>query len=72
MKDRLELWVLRAAADDIDPSPLRGLLHLSQAAEYIGDQAQSMVWIIEQEEDVHPILNIALGDSDEVVMKVPV
>ena len=72
MKDRLELWVLRAAADDIDPSPLRGLLHLSQAAEYIGDQAQSMVWIIEQEEDVHPILNIALGDSDEVVMQVPV
>ncbi|HMQ27466.1 MAG TPA: PhoU domain-containing protein, partial [Acidimicrobiales bacterium] len=72
MKDRLELWVLRAAADDIDPSPLRGLLHLSQAAEFIGDQAQSMVWIIEQEEDVHPILNIALGDSDEVIMKMPV
>lgn len=72
MKDRLELWVLRAAADDIDPSPLRGLLHLSQAAESIGDEAQSMVWIIEQEEDVHPILNIALGDSDEVVMQVPV
>ena len=29
MKDRLELWVLRAASNDIDPSPLRGLLHLS-------------------------------------------
>src|SRR5215216_4719540 len=72
MKDRLELWVLRAASGDIDPSPLRGLLHLSQAAESIGDEAQSMVWIIEQEEDVHPILNIALGDSDEVVMQVPV
>ncbi|MEY2456780.1 MAG: hypothetical protein QOK06_1874, partial [Acidimicrobiaceae bacterium] len=27
MKDRLELWVLRAARDDLDPSPLRGLLH---------------------------------------------
>ncbi|MDQ3293604.1 MAG: potassium channel protein, partial [Actinomycetota bacterium] len=39
MKDRLELWVLRAAAQDLDPSPLRGLLHLSQAAEELGDQA---------------------------------
>ena len=72
MKDRLELWVLRAASDKVDPSPLRGLLHLSQAAEEIGVQAQQMVWLIEQREDVHPILGLALGDSDEVVVKVPV
>jgi len=72
MKDRLELWVLRAASDKVDPSPLRGLLHLSQAAEDIGDQAQQMVWLIEQREDVHPILGLALGDSDEVVVRVPV
>ncbi|MBV6508294.1 MAG: hypothetical protein JJLCMIEE_01354 [Acidimicrobiales bacterium] len=72
MKDHLELWVLRAAAQDLDPSPLRGLLHLSQAAEDLGDQAQQMVWLIEQHEDVHPILGIALGESDEVVMRVPV
>jgi len=72
MKDRLELWVLRAASDKVDPSPLRGLLHLSQAAEDIGDQAQQMVWLIEQREDVHPILGLALGDSDEVVIRVPV
>ncbi len=72
MKDRLELWVLRAAVDKVDPSPLRGLLHLSQAAEDIGDQAQQMVWLIEQQEDVHPILGLALGDSDEVVVKIPI
>lgn len=72
MKVRLELWVLRASADDLDPGKLRGLLHLGQAAEDIGDQAQQMVWLIEQEEEVHPILSIALGDSDEVVMRVPV
>lgn len=72
MKDRLEVWVLRAAADDIDPAPLRGLLHLAEAAEDIGDQAQQMVWLIEQHEDVHPILGIALGEADEVVMRVPV
>ncbi len=72
MKDRLELWVLRAGADDLDPSPLRGLLHLSQAAEDIGDAAQQMVWLIEQHEALHPILSIALGESDEVAVKLPV
>src|SRR5437879_4498044 len=39
MKERLELWVLRASQDRIDPSALRGLLHLGQAAEEIGDAA---------------------------------
>ena len=69
MKDRLEIWVLRAASEKADPTPLRGLLHLSQAAEDIGDQAQAMVWLIEKHEDVHPILGLALGDSDEVVVR---
>jgi len=72
MKDRLELWVLRAAAQDLDPSPLRGLLHLSQAAEDLGDQAQQMVWLVEQKEELHPILALALGESDDVVVRVPV
>ena len=72
MKDRLELWVLRAASDKVDPSPLRGLLHLSQAAEDLGDQAQQMVWLIERQEDVHPILAVALGESDDVVVQIPV
>jgi uncharacterized protein with PhoU and TrkA domain len=72
MKDRLELWVLRAARDDLDPAPLRGLLHLSQAAEDLGDQAQQMVWLIEKREELHPILALALGETDEVVVQVPV
>ena len=72
MKDRLELWVLRAATERADPSALRGLLHLSQAAEDIGDQAQQMVWLVEKHEDLHPILGIALGDSDDVVTKLTV
>jgi uncharacterized protein with PhoU and TrkA domain len=72
MKDRLELWVLRAASADIDPSPLRGLIQLAEAAEDLGDQAQQMVWLIEQQEDVPPILGIALGDTEDVVMQLPV
>lgn len=72
MNHQLELWVLRAASDHIDPSHLRGLLHVGQAAEDIGDQARQMILLVEQDEDVHPILEIALGDSDEVVVDVPV
>jgi uncharacterized protein with PhoU and TrkA domain len=72
MKDRLEVWVLRAGADNVQPSQLRGLLHLSQAAEDLGDQAKEMVWLIEKGVDIHPVLGIALGDSDEIVMQVPV
>jgi uncharacterized protein with PhoU and TrkA domain len=72
MKERLELWVLRAAHEHLDPSPLRGLVHLAQAAEEIGDAAQQMVWLVEEEEELHPILALALGDSDEVVVGVPV
>ena len=72
MKDRLEKWVLGAARERADHSGLRGLLQLSQAAEDLGDQAKQMVWIIERQEQIHPILAVALGDSDEVVVNVPV
>jgi uncharacterized protein with PhoU and TrkA domain len=72
MKERLETWVLRSSADSVDPSPLRGLLHLAEAAEDLGDAAQQMVWLVEKQEEVHPILSIALGDADEVVVRLPV
>jgi uncharacterized protein with PhoU and TrkA domain len=72
MKERLEVWVLRGAHDQVDPSALRGLLHLAQAAEEIGDAAQQMVWLVEQREELHPILALALGDADEVAVRVPV
>jgi len=72
MKERLETWVLRSSADSVDPSPLRGLLHLAEAAEDLGDAAQQMVWLVEKQEEVHPILQIALGDADEIVVRVPV
>ncbi len=72
MKERLEVWVLRAAGDYVDPSPLRGLLHLGQAAEEIGDAAQQIVWLIEAGEEVHPVLELALGEADERVVYLPV
>ena len=72
MRERLEVWVLRSAADEVDPSPLRGLLHLGAAAEEIGDAAQQMVWLVEEGEEMHPIVAVALGDADEVIARVPV
>jgi len=72
MNERLELWVLRASQDRVDPSALRGLLHLGEAAEEIGDAAQQMVWLVEEGEELHPILALALGDAEEVVVRVPV
>jgi len=72
MRERLEVWVLRGAADEIDPSPLRGLLHLGAAAEEIGDAAQQLVWLVEQGEEMHPVLAMALGESDEVIARVPI
>jgi uncharacterized protein with PhoU and TrkA domain len=72
MRERLEVWVLRGAAEQLDPSPLRGLLHLAAAAEEIGDAAQQMVWLVEEREEVHPVLAMALGDTDEVTARIPV
>jgi uncharacterized protein with PhoU and TrkA domain len=48
------------------------LLHLGGAAEELGDAAQQMVWLVEEGEEMHPVLKIALGDSDEVIAWVPV
>ncbi len=72
MQERIETWVLRSAANHSDPSPLRGLLHLSAAAEALGDAAQQMVWPVERGEELHPILALAFGEAEEVVAQVPV
>ena len=45
---------------------------IGQAAEEIGDAAQQLVWLVEEGEELHPILAIALGHADEVVVRVPV
>ncbi|MET1003152.1 MAG: TrkA C-terminal domain-containing protein [Acidimicrobiia bacterium] len=72
MREQLELWVLRAAAETVDPSPLRGLLHLGSASEEIGDAAQQLVWLVEKEEEMHPVLAVALGETDDVVVRFPI
>jgi uncharacterized protein with PhoU and TrkA domain len=48
------------------------MLHLAIASEAIADCAQEMVWIVEKGEEVHPVLSAAVGESDEVVLKLRV
>src|ERR671916_845565 len=69
MRYRLERWVLLASPRVEDSSRLRGMLHLATASETIADCAQEMVWIVEKGEEVHPVLSVAIGESDEVVLK---
>lgn len=72
MREQLELWVLRAGAETVDPAGLRGLLHLGAAAEEIGDAAQQLVWLVEEDEEMHPVLAVALGETDDVVIQYPI
>src|ERR671916_960114 len=72
MRYRLERWVLLAAPRVEDSSRLRGLLHLAIASETIADCAMEMIWIVEEGEEVHPVLSVAVRESDEGVLKVSV
>ena len=72
MRYRIERWVLLAARHIEDPSRLRGMLHLATASEAIADCAMEMVWIVEKGEEVHPVLSAAVGESDEIVLKLTV
>src|ERR671913_143744 len=72
MRYRLERWVLLAAPRVEDSSRLRGLLHLATASETIADCAMEMVWVVEKGEEIHPVLSAAIGESDEIVLKLTV
>ncbi|MGF1473783.1 MAG: potassium channel family protein [Rubrobacteraceae bacterium] len=72
MRYRIERWVLLAARHIQDSSRLRGVLHLATASEAIADCAMEMVWMVEKGEEIHPVLSAAVGESDEVVLKLTV
>ncbi|MFI5392407.1 MAG: potassium channel family protein [Myxococcota bacterium] len=65
LHDELESWVLRAAPEARDPDELRGLLRLAAASEYICDAARDMTWYVEQGEPLHPVVQMALEETEE-------
>ncbi|MGH2819394.1 MAG: potassium channel family protein, partial [Actinomycetota bacterium] len=64
--DELESWVLRSAQEARDPDQLRGLIRLAHASEMIFDSARGMTRLVEQGEELHPVIAAALVESDEV------
>ena len=72
MRESIESWILDAAAESRNRPGLRGLMHLAVASEGIGDAAQQMVWLIERDEELHPVIAEALGAAEDVVLQVTV
>jgi uncharacterized protein with PhoU and TrkA domain len=63
--DELESWVLRAAPEARNPDELRGLLRLGSASEYVCDAARDMTWYVERGEPLHPVVQMALEETEE-------
>ena len=65
LHDELESWVLRAAPEARDPDELRGLLRLGSASEHVCDAARDMTWYVEHGEPLHPVVQMALEETEE-------
>ncbi|MEP7059354.1 MAG: TrkA C-terminal domain-containing protein, partial [Actinomycetota bacterium] len=65
LHDELESWVLRAAPEARNPDELRGLLRLASASEVICDAARDMTWYVERGEPLHPVVQMALEETEE-------
>jgi uncharacterized protein with PhoU and TrkA domain len=65
LHDELESWVLRAAPEARNPDDLRGLLRLGSASESMCDAARDMTWYVEHGEALHPVVQLALEETEE-------
>jgi uncharacterized protein with PhoU and TrkA domain len=72
LQDELESWVLRAAPEARNPDDLRGLLRLATASEAIFDAARSMTRLVEEGEELHPVVAEAISASEEVATETTV
>jgi len=66
LHDELESWVLKSAPEARNTDELRGLLRLAYASETIFDAARDMTWLVEQGEELHPVIQMALEETEEV------
>ncbi len=72
LKTDLQAWVLQTALEVGDASGLTSLLQLSQAAEDLGDRAAEMVSTVTDHDGVHPVMILALGESEEVAERMTI
>ncbi len=72
LRSRFEAWLLRAAADADDPITLRGLIHLGVSTEVISDAALDISEGVLRGLSVHPVVELAVQESDEILIRVVV
>ncbi len=65
LEDELESWVLRAAPEARNVDELRGLIRLAAASEAISDAARDMTWYVEHGDALHPVVQMALEETEE-------
>jgi len=61
--------VLQAAAGAEDPVRLRGLIHLGTSTETISDAALDISEGVLRDIDVHPVVQMAVQESDEILSR---
>jgi len=72
LRSRFEAWVLGAAADAEDPVTLRGLIHIGTSTEVISDAAIDISVGVLQDIDAHPVVRLAVRESDEILVRAEV
>ncbi len=72
MQNELQHWVLETAKHIPDVNQLRGLLHLASSSESISDAAYTIADTVLRDIELHPIITIAVRQSDEVITKLMV
>jgi len=72
LQDELESWVLRASPESRNPDELRGLLRLGSATESICDAARDLTWYVEHGEELHPVVEVALEETEETASEATV
>ncbi len=72
LESRFEAWTLQAAADAENPVNLRGLIHLGSATEVISDAAVDISEGVLRDIEVHPVVKLAVEESDELITRVEV
>jgi len=69
LQSRFEAWTLRAAREADDPVSLRGLIHLGVATEEISDAALEITEGVARDIGVHPVVEMAVQESDEIITR---
>jgi len=72
MRSELQLWVLEAAKHVEDVEGLRALLQLSVSTEIISDAALKISDVVLRDVELHPILAMAIRESDETIARVEI